>query len=256
MPRTLLSEVRAIARQAGPVILRYFGRTVPGEIVLKGDGSPVTLADRAAEAVIGPALRHLTPALPVISEEGSEPRPALPPGGRFWLVDPLDGTREFINGNPDFTVNIALIDHGVPVLGVVYVPAAGELFEGAGPGTAQLWHDERPEHGQPLRVRPAPAGGVTVMGSRSHANAEGEQAFLDQFRVAERRSRGSSLKFCELARGAADLYPRCGPTHEWDTAAGHAVLLAAGGRVDAWDGGPLTYGKPGFLNPWFVARGG
>lgn len=249
----LLPHVCTIAREAGQVILRYYNDTMA--VTTKLDGSPVTQADQAAEHVILPALHHLTPEIPVVAEEavsaGTIPDVSQ---GRFWLVDPLDGTKEFINRNGDFTVNIALIKNGTPVLGVVFAPATGELFAGAGPRTAIEW-DER-HHDRPITARTAPAEGLTVVASRSHGDLAKLEAFLAGRKVKETRQRGSSLKFCLLAKGEADLYPRFGPTCEWDTAAGHAVLLAAGGRVETVDGRPLTYGKPsGFLNPEFVAYG-
>ncbi|MGQ9368967.1 3'(2'),5'-bisphosphate nucleotidase CysQ [Azospirillum sp. ST 5-10] len=248
----LLPTVRTIAHEAGQVILRFYndGTTV----TTKGDGSPVTNADHAAEAVILPALHHLTPDIPVVAEEevaaGRVPDVS---GGRFWLVDPLDGTKEFINRNGEFTVNIALIDRGVPVLGVVYAPAVGDLYAAAGAGTAILWVEGRGEHA--IAVRRHPPEGLTVVASRSHGDADETDRFLAGFSVKERISCGSSLKFCALACGKADLYPRFGPTCEWDTAAGHAVLLAAGGRVCVADGSDaLRYGKRAdFKNPSFVA---
>lgn len=251
-PATLLTRVRTIAHEAGQVILRFYndGATVSN----KADGSPVTDADRAAEAVILPALRHLTPDIPVVAEEDSDLNgyPDVP-GRYFWLVDPLDGTKEFINRNGEFTVNIALIDGDRPVLGVVFVPVLGTMYAAAGPGTAVLAREGRQDH--PIRVRAVPAAGVTVAESRSHGDAAETEAFLSRFTVAQRIRRGSSLKFCSIAAGEADLYPRFGPTHEWDTAAGHAVLLAAGGRVDTADGAPLLYRKPEFFNPSYVAYG-
>ncbi|MBI1208353.1 MAG: 3'(2'),5'-bisphosphate nucleotidase CysQ [Azospirillum sp.] len=254
MPRSLLPEICAIARQAGQVILRYYND--PVDVMTKADGSPVTRADHAAEAVIVPALHHLTPEVPVVSEEayaaGQVPDVS---GGRFWLVDPLDGTREFISHNGEFTVNIALIEDGVPVLGVVYAPFVGDLYAGAGPGSAMMWVDGRGDHGHAISARRPPSEGVVVMVSRRHGDRAIEDDFLKRYPVSERLQRGSSLKFCEVARGAADFYPRFGTTCEWDTAAGNAVLLAAGGRVDTLDGSPLRYGKPDFRNPHYVASG-
>lgn len=249
----LLPTVRTIAHEAGQVILRFYNDR--HDVATKPDGSPVTQADHAAEAVILPALHHLTPGVPVVAEEevaaGRIPDVS---GGRFWLVDPLDGTREFLSRNGEFTVNIALVEGGVPVLGVVYAPATGDLYAGAGAGSAVHWIEGR--HDYPISVRPAPAAGLTVVASRSHGDAGETDAFLAAFAVAERVSCGSSLKFCTLAAGKADLYPRFGPTSEWDTAAGHAVLLAAGGRVCAGTGAAaLGYGKPDFRNPSFVAYG-
>lgn len=251
--RATLDALRPLAIAAGDVILKHF----EGEIAVesKADASPVTAADRDAEAVILPGLRALTPEVPIVSEEahaaGEAPESV---GRRFWLVDPLDGTREFIQRRPDFTVNIALIEDGTPRLGVVYAPARGDLFAGAEPGLAVHWSVATGE--QPIAARAVPAVGAVGVISRSHrGDAAQMDAFLAAHAVTESISVGSSLKFCEVARGRADFYPRFGETSEWDTAAGHAVLLAAGGRVTLIDGAPLTYGKPRFLNPFFVASG-
>ena len=246
----LLAAVKPVAEEAGRATMGFYGLS---ESMEKADGSPVTAADQAAEDIILPALRHLTPDIPVVSEE--EASKGLSPdvtGTRFWLVDPLDGTKEFLSGNGEFTVNIALIEHGQPILGVVVVPARGETYAGAAPGTATLAdsHGERA-----ISVRAAPAHGLTVVGSRSHGDAAAMEAFLDGRRVAEFRAAGSSLKLCLIARGEADLYPRLGTTMEWDIAAGHAVLRAAGGRVQTIDGGAFTYGKADYRNPHFAAYG-
>jgi len=247
---TLLEEVRPIAEEAGQATLRFYGKT---DSVAKSDGSPVTAADQAAEDVILPQLRAITPDIPIVSEE--EASKGLTPevtGSRFWLVDPLDGTKEFLSGNGEFTVNIALIEDGAPVLGVVVIPARGETYAGAGPGSATLTdaHGERR-----ISVRTPPAEGLTVVGSRSHGDATAMDAFLAGRKVADFRPAGSSLKLCLIACGAADLYPRLGTTMEWDIAAGHAVLAAAGGRVETVDGKPFTYGKPEYRNPHFAAFG-
>ena len=250
----LLPTVRTIAHEAGQVILRFYNDRY--DVVTKADGSPVTQADHAAEAVILPALHHLTPGVPVVAEEEmSAGRVPDVSGGRFWLVDPLDGTKEFLNRSGEFTVNVALIDQGVPVLGVVYAPASGDLYAGAGPGTAVHWIEGR--HDYPISARTPPADGLSVVASRSHGDPGETDTFLGAFTVKQRISCGSSLKFCAVACGKADLYPRFGRTMEWDTAAGHAGLLAAGGRVCvAGSQDPLRYGKPGFENPHFVAYGG
>ncbi len=248
--QALLAAVRPIAEEAGKATLRFYGIT---DAATKADGSPVTAADQAAEDIILPALRALTPDIPVVSEE--EASKGLSPevtGNRFWLVDPLDGTREFLNGNGEFTVNIALIDHGIPVLGVVVVPALGDTYAGAA-GAAVL-EDKAGE--REINVRAVPDDGLTVVGSRSHGDADAMEKFLGGRKVASFRAAGSSLKLCLIARGEADLYPRLGTTMEWDIAAGHAVLRAAGGRVETIDGGEFAYGKPGYKNPHFVAIGG
>jgi 3'(2'), 5'-bisphosphate nucleotidase len=241
-----------VAEEAGRETLKYYGAP---ETLWKADGSPVTAADHAAEAVILPALRALTPDIPVISEEEAAAgvSPAFA-GARFWLVDPLDGTKEFLKQNGEFTVNIALVESGVPILGIVHVPVTGETYAAAGPGGATL----SVNGGAPraIAVRTPPAEGLTVMTSRSHADDAALDAFLAGYKVADRRAAGSSVKLCLVSRGEADLYPRLGPTMEWDIAAGHAILIAAGGRVETLDGQPFLYGKPGFLNPGFVAFGG
>jgi 3'(2'), 5'-bisphosphate nucleotidase len=247
----LLRAVTPVAEAAGRATLRFYGTAQATE---KADGSPVTAADQAAEDIILPRLRALTPAIAVVSEE--EAAQGLTPevsGNLFWLVDPLDGTKEFLSGNGEFTVNIALIANGAPVLGVVVVPARGDTFAGAGPGTATLCD----KHGsRTINVRTPPAEGLTVVGSRSHGDAGAMEAFLAGRRVAAFRPAGSSLKLCLIAQGEADLYPRLGTTMEWDIAAGHAVLAAAGGRVETLDGKPFTYGKPDYRNPHFAAYGG
>jgi len=173
-------------------------------------------------------------------------------GGRYWLVDPLDGTKEFINRNGEFTVNIGLIEDRRPVMGVVFAPARERLFYAAGPG--QAFAEEGGSPARPIGVRAAAEDGLTVVASRSHRDAKTDE-YLEQFEVKELKSAGSSLKFCLVAAGEADLYPRLGRTMEWDTAAGHAVLRAAGGRVETLDGEEFLYGKPGFENTFFVARG-
>ncbi len=248
----LLPEIHDIATRAGVAILRYYAE---GVIVrAKADASPVTEADEVAEAIILAALAALTPEIPVVAEEaaaaGNVPDVS---GGRFWLVDPLDGTREFLSRNGEFTVNIALIEDRLPVLGVVHAPALGLTFTGAGAGTAARERDGGPP--EPISARLAPAEGVVVMASRSHANKPALEAYLAKVRVTSLVAAGSSIKFCKVASGEADLYPRFGRTMEWDTAAGHAVLLAAGGGIETTDGVPLTYGKEGFENPHFIAYG-
>ncbi len=249
LPR-LLAAVRPLAEAAGRAALRHYGTA---EATIKTDGSPVTAADQAAEDVILPALRDLTPDIPIISEEAAAQ--GLAPdtvGSLFWLVDPLDGTKEFLSGNGEFTVNIALIEDGVPVLGVVVAPALGQTYAGCGPGTAVLADAESERS---IAVRAIPPEGETVVGSRSHGDAAAMDRFLAGRTVAAFRAAGSSLKLCLVAQGEADLYPRLGTTMEWDIAAGHAVLRAAGGTVRTLDGAPFLYGKPDYRNPHFVACG-
>jgi 3'(2'), 5'-bisphosphate nucleotidase len=201
--------------------------------------------------VICARLARLDPGTPVVAEEDAEPAPEVREDGRFWLVDPLDGTKEFLAHRDEFTINIALIDSGSPVLGVVYAPALGRLFA-AEPGTAFV---EDREGRQEVAARNPPPDGATVVSSRSHGDPEALARFESKRPIKDSITIGSSLKFCLVATGEADLYPRFGRTMEWDTAAGDAVLRAAGGRVTDLEGRPLTYGKPGYENPHFVAWG-
>lgn len=252
---TLKSDLIDVVFAAGDAIREVQRARI--DVRHKSDASPVTEADERAEAIILAALARLTPDTPVVAEEqvsaGTLPDIADKP---FWLVDPLDGTKEFIRGGVDFTVNVALIDDGVPVLGLVYAPADGRLFVGSAEGGAAA--GRRGEDGSatlsPAHTRRARPDGLTIVASRSHSNPETE-TYLANYPGADCVSIGSSLKFCLVAAGQADLYPRLGPTMEWDTAAGHAVLLAAGGAVTAPGGGPLAYRKPDFRNGFFLARG-
>ena len=260
-PAVWLPAVEALARQAGDWVMAIYATdfAVQG----KADASPVTEADQGAEALILAGLRALTPDLPIVAEEAvaAGDAPQLLAGQRFWLVDPLDGTREFVARNGEFTVNIALVDQGVPVLGVVLAPAVGGpggcLYSGVvGQGA---WLEDAAGR-RAIGCRPVPDAGLTVLASRSHGDAAALDVFLARYlagrRVAALGNAGSSLKLCLLAAGQADLYPRLGRTMEWDIAAGHAVLSAAGGSVRrADDGAALVYGKPGFENPHFVAAG-
>ncbi|MDG2284391.1 MAG: 3'(2'),5'-bisphosphate nucleotidase CysQ, partial [Alphaproteobacteria bacterium] len=213
-----------------------------------------TAADRAADAIIVPALRELTPDIPVVSEEsvdaGDIPDVS---GGTFWLVDPLDGTKEYINHNGDFTVNIGLIVDGAPKLGVLMTPVNGLAWAGSIEGGA--FEEEADGTRRPISVRAPDPDALVVVASRSHRSPELEE-YIAARPVAESISRGSALKFCLVARGEADLYPRTGPTMEWDTSAGHAILLSAGGSMEMFEGGEFRYGKEKFLNGWFVVRGG
>ena len=252
MSRDRLANLSTLAESAGREILRHYH---PGTAVrLKSDRTPVTEADEAAEALILPELARLFPGVPCVAEEACA-RGGIPSIGRdsrFLLIDPLDGTREFLAGNGEFTVNIALIEAGSPVLGVVHLPALGVTYAGGPEGASLAVAGEPP---QPITARAKPSDGVIVLASRSHNEGDELDRYLEEHHVAERIAAGSSLKFCRVAEGLADLYPRFGRTMEWDTAAGHAVLAAAGGRVDTLDGKPMRYGKPGFENPNFVARG-
>ena len=247
----LLAAISTIAVEAGAEIMTIYESDF--EVSAKADGSPVTEADDNAERLIVAALEKLTPDIPVVAEERVAHGDVPPIDGReFWLVDALDGTREFISRNGEFTVNIALIDDATPVLGVVHLPVTARLYAGAVELGATAAAGEAPPHA--ITTREPPPDGVRVVASRSHINAETE-AFIAAMPVADLKNAGSSLKFCLVAEGEADIYPRLGRTMEWDTAAGQAVLLAAGGSVTTLAGAPLTYGKPGFENPHFVARG-
>ena len=253
----LLTKVEAIAERAGQVILRFYEAGVQARA--KADASPVTAADEAAEAEIIPALQALMPAVPVVSEEAvsaghcPEIRGDRNPSNCFWLVDPLDGTKEFLSRNGEFTVNIALIDHDRPLLGVVHIPTLAATYGGIVGVTARV----RRGDGQMRKIaaRSPPPDGAIVLSSRSHGDDSALDAFLSGKQIAGQRIAGSALKFCLVAEGVADLYPRFGRTMEWDTAAGHAVVAAAGGSVTTLDGAPLRYGKPDFANPHFVAHG-
>lgn len=248
------------ALSAAEVILDIYEGDIDVEV--KGDESPVTKADQAAEVVILEHLEQIAPSIPVVAEESVAAGNIPSIEGEFFLVDPLDGTKEFIKKNGEFTVNIALIKDNVPVSGVIYTPAKGWLFAGeVGQGA---WRgevkDPRDSHQiddkRTMAVRQAGAL-VDVVGSRSHHTPEAED-FLKDYNVGEKKSIGSSLKFCLLAAGEADLYPRFGRTMEWDTAAGDAILTAAGGTVRNLDGSRLGYGKvkqedAPFANPFFIA---
>jgi 3'(2'), 5'-bisphosphate nucleotidase len=246
----LLDALAVAAREAGEAILTIVRRGF--EVESKHDASPVTEADRVAELIILAALAQAAPGVPVIAEEEVAAGRIPVHGDMYFLVDPLDGTKEFVRGGDDYTVNIGLIQDGTPRLGVVYAPATGRLHGGiVGEGA---WLDEGAGR-QAIRTR-SRGSEVTAVASKSHLN----QATIDYLEAAvgvcAYVSVGSSLKFCIVAEGRADIYPRAAPTSEWDTAAGHAVLLAAGGLVDGPDGAPLRYGKRAFLNRAFVATAG
>ncbi|HYF08641.1 MAG TPA: 3'(2'),5'-bisphosphate nucleotidase CysQ [Acetobacteraceae bacterium] len=248
----LLDLAARLATQAAEAIRAV--RAAGFAIEHKSDETPVTAADRIAEALIVEGLRAAAPEIPVIAEEeiaaGTAP---ADPGRRFWLVDPLDGTREFAAGRDSFAVNIGLVAEGAPVLGAVAIPATGELFLGrAGVGA---WKQGRDGARVPIRCRAVPAEGLTVMASHHYRHDPKLQEFLAGRKVARLVNIGSAEKFCRLAEGSADLYPRLGPTMEWDTAAPHAVLEAAGGTLRTLEGGVLRYGKKGWENPGFLCTG-
>ncbi|MCG6976093.1 MAG: 3'(2'),5'-bisphosphate nucleotidase CysQ [Acidiferrobacterales bacterium] len=248
----LLEPVCKIARQAGEEILKVYNSDFAVED--KADGSPLTAADRAAHQTIVSELAKLTPAMPILSEEASDIDYAVrSQWQRYWLVDPLDGTKEFVKRNGEFTVNIALIENGEPVLGVVYVPVSGVIYFGCrGSGAFKQTRDGK---AAAITVQTYQGGPARVVASRSHASPALEQ-FLDAVGEVETISMGSSLKLCLVAEGAADVYPRLGLTSEWDTAAAQAVVETAGGKVTTVNGEPLVYNKEDILNPWFVVSDG
>ncbi len=252
MDKGTLTELCAIARAAGAVIMRHYGKSIA--VRRKDDRSPVTDADEDAEKLIIAALRKLMPSIPIVAEEQAAAGAVPPASDTFFLVDPLDGTREFLDRNGEFTVNIALIADRVPVAGVVFAPAKERMFAGARGLDAFEWRNGQPHA---ITARRPPPEGLTALTSRSH-RAPAEDAYLQGYKIRETIVAGSSLKFCLIAAGEADIYPRHGDTMEWDTAAGDAVLRAAGGRVTLLDGKtPLNYGKrtEGYRNPHFVAWG-
>ncbi|MBI2255298.1 MAG: 3'(2'),5'-bisphosphate nucleotidase CysQ [Proteobacteria bacterium] len=246
----LRDHLIAAAYEAGAAIMKVYGSDFSA--ARKADHSPVTEADVAAEKLILAALRKCAPTIPVVAEEQAAAE-GVPDhvARRFFLVDPLDGTKEFVARNGEFTVNIALVEDGRPILGIVYLPALDEMY--AGHGTRAI--RRRGAEESAIHARALPATGAVMTISRSHAAKELVKAEELGEHVAGTIVAGSSLKFCRIAEGIADLYPRFGPTMEWDTAAGHAVLSAAGGSVATLDGAPLAYGKPGLRNPHFIARG-
>ncbi|MFJ5161004.1 3'(2'),5'-bisphosphate nucleotidase CysQ [Pantoea sp. NPDC088449] len=243
----MLDKICQLAREAGDAIMQVYNGAEPVDVTRKSDDSPVTAADLAAHRVIVSGLNSLTPDVPVLSEED-------PPGWevrqhwqKYWLVDPLDGTKEFIKRNGEFTVNIALIESGKPVLGVVYAPVLGVMYSAA---EGKAWKEE---NGQQMQIHAREARPPLVVVSRSHFDSDTElQEYLHQLGEHQTTSIGSSLKFCLVAEGAAQLYPRFGPTNIWDTGAGHAVAIAAGAHVHDWQGKTLDYTpRESFLNPGF-----
>jgi 3'(2'), 5'-bisphosphate nucleotidase len=246
----LLILATDLAERAGAEIRAIRDRGF--QVHRKADHSVVTEADHAAEAIILAGLRQVLPGCTVVAEEEAAGGTVTVATDEFWLVDPLDGTREFTSGGDDFAVNIGLVRNGRPVLGVVGVPATGEVFGGiVGVGAWRLKDGVR----TPIAARRAPPEGLTVVASRHHGDQVRLDAFLGGRTVVRVVNFGSSLKFCRVAEGEADLYPRFGRTMEWDTCAPHAVLEAAGGSVETVDGTPLRYGKPGWDNPHFVCWG-
>lgn len=254
-----LDSLLTLALTAGVRILEIYGTDFTVET--KADSSPVTRADTEAEAIILAGLADLHPDIPVVAEESVAAGRVPEIGSRFFLVDPLDGSKEFISRNGEFTVNIALIENGIPVAGVVYAPALQRIWWGdrdKGSFTGRI-ADGAILDTTPIHIRPTGAG-LCAIGSRSHGSGEGDPR-LSAFAITDFKSAGSSLKFCLVASGQADLYPRLGRTMEWDTAAGDAILRAAGGAVHRLDGSAFVYGKrdqaddSDFANPFFFAYG-
>lgn len=249
LDQQLLLQITEVSRLAGHAIMDIYRQGI--EVTHKEDDSPLTQADLASHAIILQKLHELTPRIPCLSEEAADIDFATRSSWQeYWLIDPLDGTKEFIKRNGEFTVNIALIRDHEPVLGVVHIPVSGESFYGG--HDLGAWRVD--EHGavHSIKVRKPSVEPLVVVGSRSHANPQLEQ-YLQQLGEHELISMGSSLKFCVVAEGKADFYPRLGPTSEWDTAAAHAVVLAAGGKVIQLNGEPLRYNlKESLLNPEFL----
>lgn len=249
----LFSKVCQLAEEAGQAIMRIYTQSADADLLVaqKSDDSPLTLADLASHHIIMKGLAFLTPDIPVVSEEDSQSHIHSKPHGCFWLIDPLDGTKEFLSRQGEFTVNIALIEHGEPIWGVVYAPSFHQLFWG-GKDFGSFRQDESGT--VPLAVsQPAkPENLIRVVVSRSHLNAE-TSAFITKLGSVALIRAGSSLKFCRVAEGKADVYPRLAPTCEWDTAAAHALIEGAGGYVYNIHGARLQYGKPDVLNPGFIA---
>lgn len=252
--QNLTVVMRRLAIEAGERIMQIYNDD-DFEVKVKSDASPVTEADEAADALIAAGLRAAFPEIMLVTEEQAESHTQT--GDSFLIVDPLDGTKEFINRRGDFTVNIALVEHGVPTRGVVYAPAKGRMFltDANGDAFEEIGAFAADTVGTLNRivVSKPDNGGLLVVASKSHRD-QATDDYISKYAVKDLKSAGSSLKFCLVATGEADLYPRVGRTMEWDTAAGHAVLAGAGGQVVRFDDhSPLTYGKAGFENPFFIA---
>jgi 3'(2'), 5'-bisphosphate nucleotidase len=252
----LCETMRRLAIEAGEAIMEVY-RAADMGVEAKADDSPVTAADLAADRLISAGLREAFPEVPLVTEEQAATH-GLPAQGDFLIVDPLDGTKEFVQRRGDFTVNIAFVRDGLPIRGVVYAPAKERLFYTNAMGQSveeDRTHDpSRVGVSYPIRVARPDNRALRVVASKSHRDAATD-AYIAHYEVADFKSAGSSLKFCLVATGEADLYPRLGRTMEWDTAAGQAVLLGAGGQVVRFDThAPLLYGKPGYENPFFIAH--
>lgn len=261
MPYTpdICTQLIPVAVEAGRIIMDHYNAGV--SVSFKKDQSPVTQADTDAEDIILAALANIVPDIPVISEEAASKGIVPDVGDMFFLVDPLDGTREFIKHNDEFTVNIGLIKNNAPLMGIVYAPALGRMFFSPTPDETFEFHvhyNDKPnlDAARKIQARTPPTQGLTAAVSRSHID-DATYEFLKSFKITEQRPAGSSLKFCLIAAGEVDVYPRTGPTMEWDTAAGHAVLSGAGGSVITSNGESLAYGKSHtkYLNPNFTAWG-
>ena len=256
MNYTKICEIfRSLALTSGEVIMDVYNNS-KFEVLLKSDDSPVTIADKKADKVISKGLKKYFPEIPVITEEQVKSHDLS--ASVFFIVDPLDGTKEFIKRRGDFTVNIALVRHGEPLRGIVYAPARQRLFYTSADGKAveEIGYFSVSKMGSVKKIQTAFSdnAALRVVASKSHRNAETDQ-YISKYKCKELVSAGSSLKFCLIATGEADLYPRFGPTMEWDTAAGHAILIGAGGHVtNLSTKEPLYYGKPGFENPFFIAH--
>ena len=251
--KQLLNNIVHIAKQAGDAIMVVYNSD-DFNVELKNDDSPLTKADIAANDIIVAALAELTPDIPILSEESAKaPYETRKEWTKFWLVDPLDGTKEFIKRNGEFTVNIALIENGKPILGVVYAPVLKHTYSGAEGIGAFKQEENNPA--QEIKVADHRNQKLKVVASSSHAGPD-LQAFLDSLGDYDVISMGSSLKLCLVAEGKAHLYPRLGPTMEWDTGAAHAVVNAAGGQVTDLDKEPLQYNKENLLNPYFIVKNG
>ena len=251
----MMDILRRLALEAGAEIMRFYQSDDIG-LRLKDDQSPLTAADEAADRLISDGLRKAFPDIALVTEEQADTHSLH--HERFFIIDPLDGTKEFVQKRGDFTVNIALVEAGRPVAGVVYAPARNRLFmtsdEGGAVEEFGALSPDVPGQMVPLKLHQPDTSGLIVVASKSHRDAATDD-YIARYAVADFRAAGSSLKFCLLAAGEADLYPRLGRTMEWDTAAGHAVLAAAGGIVlDAHTLAPLAYGKPGYENPFFIAH--
>ncbi|QYX56941.1 3'(2'),5'-bisphosphate nucleotidase CysQ [Roseovarius sp. SCSIO 43702] len=251
----LVNVMRRLALEAGDRIMEIYEAS-DFEVKVKSDQSPVTAADEAADAIISAGLRQAFPDLPLVTEEQAESHGQK--ADTFLIVDPLDGTKEFIHRRGDFTVNIAYVENGEPVRGIVYAPAKGRMFftDEVGHAKEETGPFDKKQVGMltALRVAQSDNGALMVVASKSHRD-QATDDYIAKYAVKDMKSAGSSLKFCLVATGEADIYPRLGRTMEWDTAAGHAVLRGAGGKVVRFDDHtPLRYGKEGFANPFFIAH--